>query len=111
MGSRHVMPLNFSPQTQSTTGMGNTSTIQTNPMRLLPQPYPKLSYGWSAENSIHWAVVDVGVVVFSMGSFFFGQAVMAYQLDEFGDYAASALAASRLPCYLAGFTFPIFAPN
>lgn len=68
-------------------------------------------YGWSAENSIHWAVVDVGVVVFSMGSFFFGQAVMAYQLDEFGDYAASALAASRLPCYLAGFTFPIFAPK
>lgn len=68
-------------------------------------------YGWCAEYGVHWAVVDVGVGVFAAGGFILGQGLMAYQLDEFQEFAASAGAASRLPCYLAGFAFPIFAPK
>lgn len=68
-------------------------------------------YGWSAEKCMHWAMVDVGVGIFAAGSFIFGQGLMAYQLDDFRQYAASAGAASRFPCYIAGFTFPIFAPK
>ena len=68
-------------------------------------------YGWSAEYTLHWAMVDVGVGILAAGTFIFGQGVIAYQLDAFGDFAASAGAASRFPCYIAGFTFPIFAPK
>ncbi|KAK3331192.1 major facilitator superfamily domain-containing protein [Apodospora peruviana] len=68
-------------------------------------------YGWAAEYKVHWAVVDVGAAVFTMGNFVAAQAITAYQLDEFGDYAASAGAACRMPMYTAGFAFPIFAPK
>ncbi|KAK3370976.1 major facilitator superfamily domain-containing protein [Lasiosphaeria ovina] len=68
-------------------------------------------YGWAAEGVVHWAVVDAGVLVFNAGSFLLSQSLMAYQLDEFGDHAASAGAATRLPMYTLAFVFPIFAPK
>lgn len=69
-------------------------------------------YAWAAEEEVHWAVVDVGVMVYVLGSFMNSQALMAYQVDEFTSrWAASASAASRLWTYLLGFVFPIFAPQ
>ncbi|KAM7188501.1 major facilitator superfamily domain containing protein [Naviculisporaceae sp. PSN 640] len=68
-------------------------------------------YGWAAEKGLHWMVVDIGACILNVGGFALCQGVLAYQLDEFGDYAASAGAASRLLSYLMGFGFPIFAPE
>jgi hypothetical protein len=67
-------------------------------------------YGWSAERELVWAMVDAGTVIFTLGSFVASQAIMAYQLDEFGEFSASANAASRVVAYVLAFVFPIFAP-
>ncbi|KAK3337759.1 major facilitator superfamily domain-containing protein [Cercophora scortea] len=56
-------------------------------------------YAWAAQATAYWAVVDAGV------------AILAYQLDEFGDHGASAGAATRCLMYVASFWFPIFAPG
>lgn len=68
-------------------------------------------YGWSAEHTLHWVMVDIGAVVFTLGSFVGAQAVTAYQLDEFAEFSASASAASRVVSYVLAFVFPIFAPE
>lgn len=74
-------------------------------------PVGLLWYGWSAEHTLHWFMVDIGTVVFTLGSFVGAQAVTAYQLDEFAEYSASANAASRVVSYVLAFVFPIFAPE
>jgi hypothetical protein len=68
-------------------------------------------YGWSAAYKVHWILVDIGTVVFTLGSFIASQAVMAYQLDEFAEFGASASAASRVVSYVLAFACPIFAPQ
>ncbi|KAH7115869.1 major facilitator superfamily domain-containing protein [Dendryphion nanum] len=74
-------------------------------------PIGLLWYGWSAQNKLPWILVDVGVVIFSLGNFVAAQGVNAYQLDEFAEYGASANAATRLVTYILAFVFPIFAPQ
>lgn len=78
---------------------------------LILMPVGLVWYGWSAEHMLHWIMVDIGTVIFTLGSFVGAQAVIAYQLDEFGKYGASALAASRVVSYVLAFVFPIFAPE
>lgn len=56
-------------------------------------------------------MVDVGAGVFTCGSWIFSQAIMAYMLDEFGEHAASARAASGFLSQCLGFVFPIFGPQ
>jgi MFS family permease len=68
-------------------------------------------YGWGAAYKAHWILVDIGTVVFTLGSFIASQAVMAYQLDEFAEFGASASAASRVVSYVLAFACPIFAPQ
>lgn len=78
---------------------------------MLLMPVGLLLYGWSAERELPWAVVDIGAILFTLGSFVASQGNMAYQLDEFGDYGASAGAASRMLSYSLAFVLPIFAPS
>ena len=68
-------------------------------------------YGWSAERTISWIMVDVGAAMFTCGNFMLSQALLAYQLDEFAEQGASANAASRVLSNVLGFAFPIFAPR
>lgn len=68
-------------------------------------------YGWSAERGISWVMVDVGAALFTLGSWVFSQALLAYMLDEFAEFGASANAATRVFSYVLGFAFPIFAPQ
>ncbi|KAK0648542.1 major facilitator superfamily domain-containing protein [Cercophora newfieldiana] len=74
-------------------------------------PAGLLWYGWSAQARVHWASVDAGAVVFTVGSLIVSQALFAYQLDEFAEHGASANAASRVFSNLLAFVFPIFAPR
>ena len=78
---------------------------------LILMPAGLLWYGWSAQHMLPWIIVDVGVAIFTLGSFTTAQAVNAYQLDEFGEHGASAMAASCLLQNLIGFVLPIFAPQ
>jgi MFS family permease len=78
---------------------------------MLFMPIGLLWYGWSAEYKLAWPMVDIGTVVFTLGSFVASQAIMAYQLDEFADFSASANAASRVVSYILAFVFPIFTPT
>lgn len=78
---------------------------------LILMPAGLLWYGWSAQHTMSWIMVDVGVAVFTLGSFTTAQAVNAYQLDEFGEHGASAMAASCLLQNVIGFALPIFAPQ
>ncbi|CAN9469454.1 unnamed protein product [Alternaria alternata] len=68
-------------------------------------------YGWSAERTLHWMMVDVGVIIFTLGSFIVNQATIAHMIEEFGQFAASAGAGVRSVSYGLAFVFPIFAPN
>ena len=79
---------------------------------LIPGMVGLFWYAWAAEKRAHWAVVDVGIFIFCLGSFIFSQGLLAYQVDEFSSTrAASASAATRLWNYVLGFAFPIFAPQ
>lgn len=55
-------------------------------------------------------VVNVGVATFVTGNFMVSTGYLAYAFDEF-EHAASASASSRVPYYILGFVFPIFAPG
>jgi hypothetical protein len=58
-----------------------------------------------------WIVTDVGAAILSGGVVMSSNSMIAYLIDEFGDHAASANAASRIPSNVMGFTFPLFAPQ
>jgi MFS family permease len=77
---------------------------------MLLMPIGLLLYGWAAEHRLPWIVVDIGTVIFTLGSFVASQAIMAYQLDEFAEFSASANAATRVVSYVLAFVLPIFAP-
>ncbi|TGO21131.1 hypothetical protein BPAE_0238g00020 [Botrytis paeoniae] len=68
-------------------------------------------YGWVAEVTGPWAVVDIGASVFTLGNMVFSQGLLAYQLGEFGKYGASANAASRVGSNIMGFILPTFGPQ
>ncbi|TGO50452.1 hypothetical protein BCON_0183g00150 [Botryotinia convoluta] len=68
-------------------------------------------YGWVAEVTGPWPEVDIGASVFTLGNMVFSQGLLAYQLDEFGKYGASANAASRVGSNIMGFVQPIFGPQ
>lgn len=67
-------------------------------------------YGWSADKSMSWVMVDAGAAIYTCGSFIITQGMLAYLLDEI-EHAASANAASRMLSNICGFAFPIFAPQ
>ncbi|KAF4605923.1 hypothetical protein EYR40_004715 [Pleurotus pulmonarius] len=60
-------------------------------------PVGLLINGWSAQNHVHWIVPDISIQV--------------YVVDTFSLYAASALAAVTFLRSIAGFAFPLFAPQ
>lgn len=78
---------------------------------LILMPAGLLWYGWSAQRTLSWVMVDVGVVIFTLGSFTTAQGVNAYQLGEFSEHSASAMASSCLLQNVIGFVLPIFAPQ
>ncbi|KAJ3405116.1 hypothetical protein CcCBS67573_g01091 [Chytriomyces confervae] len=66
-------------------------------------------YGWSAENTVHWIVPDIGIALFAMSVNITFQALTVYTVDVYTMYSASALAAVSFLRSLAGFGFPLFA--
>lgn len=76
----------------------------------LIMPIGLLWYGWSAEARLHWIMPDIGAAIFGCGLLLNTGLLLNYNLDSFGKYTASAMAASQVLRMTAGFGFPIFAP-
>ncbi|RFU79813.1 major facilitator superfamily transporter [Trichoderma arundinaceum] len=74
-------------------------------------PIGLVMYGWAAEYTVAWPVVDIGTAIFELGSVIVTQTLTAYQLDEFVEHGASASAATKVLSYALGFAFPTFAPR
>jgi MFS family permease len=77
----------------------------------LMMPIGLFIYGWSADQRLLWIVTDIGAAIFSGGVMMTSNSIVAYLIDEFGEHAASANAASRMLCNVMGFAFPLFAPQ
>lgn len=87
--------------------------------------------GWSLQYRLHWAVPNVGIIVFGIGNQATTQCINAYMIDTFGDiksastggpstlanaipkvglnWTASAMASMWSIKALGGFAFPLFA--
>ncbi|KAJ1323671.1 peroxisomal isopenicillin N importer-like protein [Microdochium nivale] len=70
-----------------------------------------LAYGWTAASGTHWAAVDAGVLLATLGMQLSGIPRQAYVMDAYPDHTSSALAASQFLQSLAAFLFPLFAPG
>jgi MFS family permease len=69
-----------------------------------------LIYGWTAQFRIHWAVVDLGIVIWAFGGQIEGMPMSAYVMDAYSEHTSSAMAASQFLRSLTAFLFPLFAP-
>lgn len=69
-----------------------------------------LLYGWTAQHSLPWPVVDTGVLLLDVGMTVAGQVLNAYVIDAYPEHVASALAATQLVRSLTAFGFSLFAP-
>ncbi|KAJ9143083.1 Efflux pump antibiotic resistance protein [Pleurostoma richardsiae] len=68
-------------------------------------------YGWTAQNHVHWAAVDVGIFIAMFGGQIASMPLSAYVIDAYQEHASSALAASQFLRSLTAFLFPLFAPS
>ncbi|KAJ7643706.1 MFS polyamine transporter [Roridomyces roridus] len=77
-------------------------------------PIGFLITGWAVQAKVHWIVADIGIVFIGAGSILNFQSIqmeVAYIIDAFTTYAASALAAAYCLRALCGFAFPLFAES
>lgn len=68
-------------------------------------------YGWTAEYRTHWIGPNIGALIFALGSIIGFQCVQGYLVDTYTRFAASAVGAATVMRSLAGFGFPLFAPE
>jgi MFS family permease len=68
-------------------------------------------YGWSAEARAHWILPDIGACLLAGATITGYYAIQTYVIDAYTKYAASAVASITFLRSLAGFAFPLFAPN
>ncbi|OAA69017.1 MFS multidrug transporter [Cordyceps fumosorosea ARSEF 2679] len=74
-------------------------------------PVGLLIYAWTAEYRTHWIGPNIGALIFSLGSIIGFQCVQGYLVDTYTRFAASAVGAATVLRSLAGFGFPLFAPE
>jgi len=68
-------------------------------------------YGWSVHFHTHWIVPNIGACIFAAGTIVSYQCSQTYIVDAYAPVAASAMSAVVTFRSLAGFGFPLFAPE
>jgi hypothetical protein len=68
-------------------------------------------YGWSAQYHLHWAVVDLGILITLLGMQINGMPLQVYVIEAYSEHTSSAAAASQFLRSLTAFSFPLFAPR
>ncbi|ROT36120.1 MFS general substrate transporter [Sodiomyces alkalinus F11] len=74
-------------------------------------PAGLLLYGLSAHFKTHWIVPNIGAAIFAGGLILSFQCIQTYTIDTYERYAASATGAAAFVRTMAGFGFPLFAPQ
>lgn len=74
-------------------------------------PAGLLIYGLSAHFKTHWIVPNIGAAIFAGGLILSFQCIQTYTIDTYERYAASATGAAAFIRTMAGFSFPLFAPQ
>lgn len=74
-------------------------------------PIGLLIYGWVTHFSAHWIAADIGAAIFATGLIIGFQCAQAYIVDAYSRYTASATGAVAFVRTIAGFGFPLFAPQ
>ncbi|KAH7125630.1 major facilitator superfamily domain-containing protein [Dendryphion nanum] len=96
----------------------NDAATDLEPEKRIPLSFPGrllipaglLIYGWTAQYHVHWAAVDLGIFLTSLGMSVAGLPLSAYVIDAYPDHTSSALAASQFLRSLTAFLFPLFTP-
>ncbi|KAF2267674.1 MFS general substrate transporter [Lojkania enalia] len=70
-------------------------------------PIGLLLYGWTVENKVHWIVPIIGSAFLGAASFTVIMPALAYLIDAYTIYAASATAAAIVSCSLLGAPLPL----
>jgi hypothetical protein len=74
-------------------------------------PLGLIIYGAAAHLKAHWIVPNIGAAIFAAGLILSFQCIQTYTIDTYETYAASATGAAAFVRTMAGFSFPLFAPN
>ncbi|KIH90317.1 MFS multidrug transporter [Sporothrix brasiliensis 5110] len=74
-------------------------------------PAGLLIFGWTAEYKTHWIGPNIGAALLASGVIIGFQCIQGYLVDTYTRYAASAVGATTVLRSIAGFGFPLFAPN
>lgn len=82
--------------------------------RLIPLAYCSFSlpaglflYGWTMEYRVHWIVPIIGTAIYGFGQMAVFLCIIAYLIDAFELYAASALAANTVVRSIFGAVLPL----
>jgi hypothetical protein len=82
--------------------------------RLIPLKWSSLSlptglflYGWAMQYQVHWIVPLIGTAIYGFGQLAVFLCIMAYLIDAFGIFAASALAANTVVRSFFGAVLPL----
>ena len=70
-----------------------------------------LLYGWAADRRVPWQVVDLGVLILSLGLQMTGQGLQAYNMDSYPESRASTSAAVQVFRSLGAFALPLAGPK
>lgn len=95
------------------------ASVELDPEHRLPLIFPGqligfiglLVYGWTAQYTIHWIAVDIGMFVACFGLQISGMAMHAYVIDAYADHTSSVQAATQFLTSMTAFLFPLFAPS
>ncbi len=74
-------------------------------------PIGFLIFGLAAHYKVHWIVPNIGAAIFAAGLILSFQCTQTYVVDAYERYAASATGAAAFVRTMAGFSFPLFAPQ
>ncbi|KAL2816534.1 major facilitator superfamily domain-containing protein [Aspergillus granulosus] len=68
-------------------------------------------YGWAAQYHLHWALVDLGILIALLGMQIKDMPLTAYMMEAYPEHVSSAMAAAQFMRSLTAFLFPLFAPR
>ncbi|KAL4934863.1 hypothetical protein BDV06DRAFT_208153 [Aspergillus oleicola] len=84
------------------------------PMEILGSllaPFGLIFYGWTAQYRLHWAIVDIAMIIAMAGLQSNGMPMQAFVIEAYPDHVSSAIGARQCVMSLTAFCFPLFAPS
>ena len=73
--------------------------------RALLGPIGLFIYEWSAQYRLHWAIVDMGILVTMLGMQISGMPLQAYVIEAYPEHTSNAMATTQFMRRLTAFLF------